>query len=154
MKSFTPSVLLLSLISSAVAMPTDQAGVAPRASWPLSARAGECSSSSPCAAGLCCSQWGFCGTGPDYCTGGSNPPPPPPTGGNYPGLDATQSRNAAAAIGEVRAEGLNRQACLAVISTALQESTLHIYANPVVPASMNYPHDLVGGDQDSVGKFH
>ena len=73
----------------------------------------------------------------------------------YPGLDDTQSRNAEAAINEIRAEGINpgRQACLAVISTALQESTLHIYANPAVPESMNYPHDLVGGDQDSVGKF-
>ena len=28
-----------------------------------------------------------------------------------------------------------------------------IYANPAVPASMGYPHDLEGGDQDSVGKF-
>lgn len=71
----------------------------------------------------------------------------------YPGLDATQSRNAAAAIGEVRKEGLPRQACLAVISTALQESTLHIYANNRVPASLKYPHDLVGGDQDSIGTF-
>ncbi len=69
----------------------------------------------------------------------------------YPGLNDVQSRNAKAAIGEVRAEGLNRQACLAVISTALQESELQIYANPRVPASMNYPHDKVGGDQDSVG---
>lgn len=71
----------------------------------------------------------------------------------YPGLDDVQSRNADGAIGEVRAEGLGRQACLAVISTALQESTLHIYANPAVPESMNYPHDLEGGDQDSVGKL-
>ena len=71
----------------------------------------------------------------------------------YPGLDDTQSRNADGAIGEVRAEGLPRQACLAVISTALQESTLHIYANPAVPESLNYPHDLEGGDQDSVGKY-
>ncbi|KAJ6781190.1 hypothetical protein PWT90_05967 [Aphanocladium album] len=72
---------------------------------------------------------------------------------NYPGLNDVQSRNAKAAIGEVRAEGLNKQACLAVISTALQESELQIYANPRVPASMNYPHDKVGGDQDSVGMF-
>lgn len=119
----------------------------------LSARAGECQSSSNCAAGFCCSKYGYCGQGPDYCgtSGGGNPPPP--SGGNYPGLDDVQSRNARAAIGEVRAEGLPLQACLAVISTALQESTLHIYANPVVPESYNYPHDLEGGDQDSVGMF-
>ncbi|KAF7548361.1 hypothetical protein G7046_g8703 [Stylonectria norvegica] len=111
------------------------------------ARTGECTSASQCPAGYCCSQYGYCGTGTDYCgsTGGG--------GTSYPGLDATQSNNAAAAIGEVRAEGLNRQACLAVISTALQESTLHIYANNAVPASLNYPHDLVGGDQDSIGMF-
>ncbi|KAK1750945.1 lectin [Echria macrotheca] len=30
----------------------------------LHRRLGEC----PCAAGLCCSKWGYCGTGPDYCT--------------------------------------------------------------------------------------
>ncbi|KAH8708943.1 hypothetical protein HC256_008873 [Beauveria bassiana] len=71
----------------------------------------------------------------------------------FPGLNHVQSRNAKAAIDQVRAEGLNRQACLAVISTALQESELQIYANPVVPASMNYPHDKVGGDQDSIGMF-
>ncbi|KAK0642871.1 hypothetical protein B0T16DRAFT_459077 [Cercophora newfieldiana] len=29
----------------------------------LQERQGQC----PCAPGLCCSQWGFCGTGPDYC---------------------------------------------------------------------------------------
>jgi len=30
----------------------------------------------PCDAGLCCSQWGFCGVGPDYCgTGGAESGP-------------------------------------------------------------------------------
>ncbi|KAI1815589.1 peptidase M23B [Poronia punctata] len=121
----------------------------------LYSREGECSSAAQCPAGYCCSQYGYCGTGTEYCGGGGgggggggdN------SGGSYPGLDDVQSRNAAAAIGEVKAEGLNRQACLAVISTALQESTLHIYANPAVPESLNYPHDLEGGDQDSVGMF-
>ncbi|KAJ3498302.1 hypothetical protein NLG97_g1232 [Lecanicillium saksenae] len=63
----------------------------------------------------------------------AGPKAQPPSGGQLPGLDATQSRNAQAAIGE--------------------ESTLHIYANNPVPASLNYPHDLVGGDQDSIGMF-
>ncbi|KAM3451190.1 hypothetical protein MY5147_001204 [Beauveria neobassiana] len=140
---YTPSLLLFSLIATTAAMPHE-----------LVALYGECSSSANCAPGYCCSQYGYCGTGAEYC--GSNPPSGGGGGGggsSYPGLDAVQSRNAAAAIGQVRAEGLSRQACLAVISTALQESTLHIYANPVVPASMNYPHDLVGGDQDSIGMF-
>lgn len=30
----------------------------------LEARQGEC----PCAPGLCCSQFSFCGLGPDFCT--------------------------------------------------------------------------------------
>lgn len=126
----------------------------------LFAREGECSSAAQCPAGYCCSQYGYCGTGTEYCGsggsggGGSGGGGSGGGSGSYPGLDDVQSRNAAAAIGEVRAEGLNRQACLAVISTALQESTLHIYANNVVPESLNYPHDLVGGDQDSVGKFY
>ncbi|KAM3515897.1 hypothetical protein MY11210_000437 [Beauveria gryllotalpidicola] len=134
---YNPSLLLFSLISTAAAMPHE-----------LIALYGKCSNSANCAPGYCCSQYGYCGTGAEYC--GSLTPS---GGSSYPGLDAVQSRNAAAAIGQVRAEGLNRQACLAVISTALQESTLHVYANPVVPASMNYPHDLVGGDQDSIGMF-
>jgi hypothetical protein len=29
----------------------------------LSGRDGEC----PCAPGSCCSQWGYCGTGPEFC---------------------------------------------------------------------------------------
>ncbi|OAA46511.1 NLP/P60 protein [Beauveria brongniartii RCEF 3172] len=137
---YTPSLLLFSLISTAATMPHE-----------LVALYGECSSSVNCAPGYCCSQYGYCGTGAEYC--GSSPPSGGGGGSSYPGLDAVQSRNAAAAIGQVRAEGLNRQACLAVISTTLQESTLHVYANPVVPASINYPHDLVGGDQDSTGMF-
>ncbi|KAI0103171.1 peptidase M23B [Nemania sp. FL0031] len=126
----------------------------------LFAREGECSSAAQCPAGYCCSQYGYCGTGTEYCgsggsSGGNGGGSSGGSGGSgsYPGLDDVQSRNAAAAIGEVRAEGLNRQACLAVISTALQESTLHIYANNAVPESLNYPHDIVGGDQDSVGMF-
>ncbi|KAJ1927488.1 hypothetical protein IWQ60_002875 [Tieghemiomyces parasiticus] len=33
----------------------------------LVAAQGQCSASSPCAAGLCCSQYGYCGTGSDFC---------------------------------------------------------------------------------------
>ncbi|KAI0190565.1 peptidase M23B [Astrocystis sublimbata] len=130
----------------------------------LYARTGECSSSDQCPAGSCCSQWGYCGTGSEYCggsdggNGGGNPGGDGGNGGgngggSLPGLDDVQSRNANDAMGEVRAEGLSRQACLAAISTALQESTLHIYANNVVPESLNYPHDIVGGDQDSIGMY-
>ncbi len=70
----------------------------------------------------------------------------------YPGINEEQSRNAGAAIWQVRNYRLGRQACLAVISTALQESELEVYANPRVPESYKYPHNREGGDQDSVGK--
>ncbi|KAJ4147986.1 hypothetical protein LMH87_002476 [Akanthomyces muscarius] len=71
----------------------------------------------------------------------------------YPGINEEQSRNAGAAIWQVRNYRLGRQACLAVISTALQESELEVYANPRVPESYKYPHNREGGDQDSVGMF-
>ncbi|KAI9054293.1 hypothetical protein LZ554_001461 [Drepanopeziza brunnea f. sp. 'monogermtubi'] len=32
-----------------------------------------------CAAGLCCSQYGYCGTGPEYCSGNQPAPAPPAT---------------------------------------------------------------------------
>lgn len=39
------------------------------------------------------------------------------------------------------------------IATALVETNLTMYANRAVPASLNYPHDAVGSDHDSVGLF-
>lgn len=37
--------------------------------------------------------------------------------------------------------------------TALQESGLRMYANKNVPESLNYPHDAVGSDYDSLNPF-
>lgn len=37
--------------------------------------------------------------------------------------------------------------------TALQESTLRMFANKNVPESLNYPHDAVGSDYDSLNFF-
>lgn len=37
--------------------------------------------------------------------------------------------------------------------TALQESVLKMYANKTVPESLNYPHDAVGSDYDSLNFF-
>lgn len=39
------------------------------------------------------------------------------------------------------------------VATALVESNLRMLANPAVPESMNFPHDGVGTDHDSVGLF-
>jgi len=39
------------------------------------------------------------------------------------------------------------------LMTALQESGLRMYANKNVPESLNYPHDAVGSDYDSLNPF-
>ncbi|KAJ6788958.1 hypothetical protein PWT90_04195 [Aphanocladium album] len=68
----------LSAVSIAAALPQ---GASPRNT--LLQREGNCSNASQCPAGMCCSQYGYCGTGPEYCTGGSNPGNPgnPGSGG-------------------------------------------------------------------------
>ncbi|GLI73529.1 hypothetical protein PoHVEF18_001747 [Penicillium ochrochloron] len=75
------------------------------------------------------------------------------SGGNLPGLSATQSKHARAIIGEAKSEDLGLHGCAAGIATALVESNILIYANKDVPSSLNYPHDAVGSDHDSVGIF-
>lgn len=60
--------LATGLLSTVLAMPAELAF-----SSTLLGRSGECSSNANCAQGSCCSKYGYCGTGPDYCTGGSNP---------------------------------------------------------------------------------
>ncbi|CAI7803069.1 unnamed protein product [Closterium sp. NIES-53] len=59
---------------------------------PLRARAQQCSATTLCADNLCCSEWGWCGSTPDYCGPGcqsqcspsSSSPPPPLTGSPPP----------------------------------------------------------------------
>jgi hypothetical protein len=38
-------------------------------------------------------------------------------------------------------------------TNACQQSSLEILANDAVPSSLNYPHDGMGSDHDSVGLF-
>ena len=45
------------------------------------------------------------------------------------------------------------EAARIAIATALVESELRMWANPVVPESLKFPHDMVGGDRDSIGLF-
>nr|WJZ50366.1 GH184 muramidase [Aspergillus sp. XZ2668] len=73
--------------------------------------------------------------------------------GNLPSLDSTQSAHARAIIGEAKSQNVGRQGCLAGIATALVESSMLMYANSNVAASLSYPHDAVGSDYDSVGLF-
>ncbi|KAJ2983471.1 hypothetical protein NQ176_g658 [Zarea fungicola] len=69
MKQSTLVLLVLSMASTIAA-----------ASPQLFRRDGECTSNSDCVSGQCCSQYGYCGTGPEYC-GSSNSPPSQPSGG-------------------------------------------------------------------------
>lgn len=80
-------------------------------------------------------------------------PSPPPGSGPLPGLDSTQSAHGWDIIGEVKSAGVGKQGCLAAFATALVESSVLVYANNAVPASLNYPHDKIGSDHDSIGIF-
>src|SRR4051794_5939318 len=86
------------------------------------------------------------------------------TSGPVAGLDATQARNARtivavtqqAAIEAGQSPAAQERAELVALMTAETESTLHDYANPLVPPSALLPNDgppPSGGDHDSVGLF-
>ena len=72
---------------------------------------------------------------------------------DLPGLNAAQSRNARAIIKVAHSQGVGNRGCQVSIVTALQESSIRILANTNVKESLNYPHDGVGSDHDSVGIF-
>lgn len=46
-----------------------------------------------------------------------------------------------------------QEGLLIALMTALQESHLWMYANESVPSSLDYPHDKVGSDHDSLNQF-
>lgn len=67
-------------------------------------------------------------------------------------LDDVQMKNAAAIFQEARKiKGVNENAIIIAYMAALTESNLYNYANKNVPDSLNYDHDKVGQDHDSVG---
>ncbi|KAK0556199.1 hypothetical protein OC846_001293 [Tilletia horrida] len=70
-------------------------------------------------------------------------------------LDSTQQNNADIIAQTALNYGTSApdQACVTAVATAITESSLYMYANRNVPASLNYPHDKVGSDHDSVGLF-
>ena len=53
---------IATILSMAVCLVASNPIIAPNGAA-LEARQGRC----PCAAGLCCSQYGYCGTGAEYC---------------------------------------------------------------------------------------
>ncbi|KAK5998735.1 hypothetical protein PT974_01117 [Cladobotryum mycophilum] len=72
---------------------------------------------------------------------------------NLPGLNALQTKYALAIIAQSKKDGVGHHGCSAAIATGLVESSLIMYANNAVPASLKYPHDRVGSDHDSIGIF-
>ncbi|KOS18370.1 hypothetical protein ESCO_002914 [Escovopsis weberi] len=73
--------------------------------------------------------------------------------GLLPGCNDAQTRNARAIMQEVANEGLGKAGCLCAITTALTESYIGILANHAAPESLNFLHDGLGADNDSVGIF-
>lgn len=68
-------------------------------------------------------------------------------------LDEQQTSNAQKILATARSLGVSSQAMTVAMMTALQESTLYLYANSTVPESLEFPHDKVGSDHDSVNPF-
>ena len=66
MKTFSISTLLL----TTTILPTSSSAAVSRQLGGYDQGDGSCDSDSPCPAGYCCSQYGFCGTDKDYCGGG------------------------------------------------------------------------------------
>lgn len=60
---------------------------------------------------------------------------------------------ATAIIRGAYSRNLGRRGAKVALMTALQESVLKMYANKSVPESLNYPHDAVGSDYDSLNFF-
>ncbi|WP_065569674.1 M23 family metallopeptidase [Microbacterium oleivorans] len=75
------------------------------------------------------------------------------TGGSKRTLGTTELNHAATILAVAQSLGVSVKGQQIAIMTALQESGLKMYANSTVPASLNYPHDAVGSDHDSVNFF-
>lgn len=68
-------------------------------------------------------------------------------------LSDVQLTNAATIIAVGVSLGATEDDLIVALMTALQESKLLMYANSTLPASLDYPHDAVGSDHDSLGLF-
>jgi len=93
--------------------------------------------------------------------------------GIAPGLDAAQEANAKTVVGVALGRGLGPTGAAIAVAAALAESSLYNYANDgtstlvgsaegrqlndteraVARQSLNYPHDKVGNNLDSIGLF-
>ena len=73
--------------------------------------------------------------------------------GEVAGWSGVQIDRAAEIVAAGRERGAPEQAQVIAVATAMQEASLRVLANPVVPASLDLPHDGQGSDHDSVGLF-
>jgi len=80
-------------------------------------------------------------------------PPAPAKPAPVAGLTQDQMDNAAAIVKVGQTMQLSRWGIIIAIATAMQESNLYNVASGVLPESMDYPHQGVGWDHDSVGLF-
>lgn len=72
---------------------------------------------------------------------------------NQEANDTPAWENIAGVGGEYEQSALESDAAILAVATALVESNLQMYANTAVPESLNFPHDAVGHDHDSIGLF-
>lgn len=77
----------------------------------------------------------------------------PATGLNVGPRTAGKDNHAREIIAAAKERNLGKDGARNGIATALVESNLTMYANRSVPASLNFPHEAVGSDHDSVGLF-
>jgi hypothetical protein len=84
-----------------------------------------------------------------------SPSPEPPKGPPAPvaGLNQVQMNNAAVIVQVGRSMGLPDRALVIGVATAMQESNLFNVASHAEPESLNYPHEGISADHDSVGLF-
>lgn len=75
------------------------------------------------------------------------------TNGDVLVLGAKQLQNAAQVFATARTLNVSEKALTVMAITAFVESKWWLYANSNVPDSINYPHDQIGADHDSVNPF-
>lgn len=68
-------------------------------------------------------------------------------------LSAVQLSNASTIVGVGNSLGVSSNGLTVALVVAFQESTLQNYANSTVPESLQFPHEAVGSDHDSVNPF-
>lgn len=68
-------------------------------------------------------------------------------------LTQAQMNNAAAIVKVGKTLEFSRWGMIIAVATAMQESDLYNLASDVLPESLDYPHEGVGSDHDSVGLF-